>query len=102
MSNTALLTVEETQVGAANRTQRSKHHAISQPDNRSVSALAQPMDQPKVEAAITQAMIAEAAYYRAAARNFSPGHELDDWLASEEQINAQLHHGSVWPAEAVG
>jgi hypothetical protein len=33
-------------------------------------------------------MIAMAAYYRAAARHFSPGHELDDWLEAERQINA--------------
>lgn len=33
-------------------------------------------------------MIAMAAYYRAAARHFTPGHELDDWLEAERQINA--------------
>jgi hypothetical protein len=27
--------------------------------------------------------IAEAAYYRAQARGFEPGHEMDDWLAAE-------------------
>ena len=27
--------------------------------------------------------IAESAYYKAEARGFSPGHELDDWLAAE-------------------
>lgn len=30
--------------------------------------------------------IAEAAYYRAQQRGFSPGYELEDWLAAEEQI----------------
>ena len=30
--------------------------------------------------------IAEAAYYRAEARGFAPGHELEDWLAAQEQI----------------
>ena len=33
-------------------------------------------------------MIATAAYYLAAARNFMPGHEIDDWLAAERQIKA--------------
>ena len=33
-------------------------------------------------------MIAMAAYYRAVDRHFAPGHELDDWLAAERQINA--------------
>lgn len=35
-------------------------------------------------------MIAEAAYLRAAGRAFSPGRELEDWLLSEADIDAQL------------
>lgn len=35
-----------------------------------------------------RAMIATAAYYLAAERHFSPGHELDDWLAAERRIQA--------------
>jgi hypothetical protein len=35
-------------------------------------------------------MIATAAYYLAAARNFSPGHELDDWLEAERAVHAGL------------
>lgn len=31
-------------------------------------------------------LIAEAAYYRAQARGFAPGHELDDWVAAETEI----------------
>jgi hypothetical protein len=30
--------------------------------------------------------IAEAAYYRAQQRGFSPGYELEDWLAAEAEI----------------
>jgi hypothetical protein len=36
-------------------------------------------------------MIATAAYYLAAARNFTPGHELDDWLEAERAIRARLY-----------
>ncbi|HEY0682352.1 MAG TPA: DUF2934 domain-containing protein [Steroidobacter sp.] len=36
-------------------------------------------------------MIATAAYYLAAARNFSPGHELDDWLEAERAVHAKLY-----------
>ena len=36
-------------------------------------------------------MIATAAYYLAAARNFSPGHELDDWLEAERAVHARLY-----------
>lgn len=35
-------------------------------------------------------MIREAAYFLAQARGFAPGHELDDWLAAERQIDAVL------------
>lgn len=39
-------------------------------------------------AALPQAQIAEAAYYRALARGFAPGCELDDWLAAERELGA--------------
>ena len=32
------------------------------------------------------ALIAEAAYFRAQKRGFAPGHELEDWLAAESEI----------------
>ena len=33
-------------------------------------------------------MIATAAYYLAAARNFTPGHELEDWLEAEREVDS--------------
>ncbi len=35
-------------------------------------------------------MIATAAYYRAAHRGFAPGHELEDWLEAETEVERQL------------
>jgi predicted nucleic acid-binding Zn-ribbon protein len=35
-------------------------------------------------------MIAEAAYFRAAARGFRGGDPVGDWLAAENEVNAQL------------
>jgi len=35
-------------------------------------------------------LIAEAAYFRAEQRNFSPGCELEDWLAAEAEIEMRL------------
>ena len=35
-------------------------------------------------------MTAEAAYYLAMQRGFAPGHELEDWLAAEEEILSNL------------
>jgi len=37
-----------------------------------------------------QSMIAEAAYYRAQQRAFSPGNELADWLEAEAEISRSV------------
>jgi hypothetical protein len=36
------------------------------------------------------ALIAEAAYFRAEKRGFAPGHEVEDWLAAEAEVDAKL------------
>ncbi len=36
-----------------------------------------------------EARIAEAAYWRAERRGFAPGHELDDWLGAEKEVDEQ-------------
>jgi hypothetical protein len=36
------------------------------------------------------ALIAEAAYFRAQKRGFAPGHEQQDWLDAETEIDARL------------
>jgi hypothetical protein len=38
-----------------------------------------------------QQLISEAAYHRAEARCFEPGHEVDDWLAAEAEVDARLY-----------
>jgi hypothetical protein len=35
-------------------------------------------------------IIAQAAYFRAQRREFEPGHELEDWLAAEAEVDAAL------------
>jgi hypothetical protein len=35
-------------------------------------------------------MIAEAAYYRAQKRHFTPGHEREDWLEAEAELKARF------------
>jgi hypothetical protein len=37
--------------------------------------------------------IAEAAYFRSLHRGFAPGHELEDWLAAEAEVDASLDIG---------
>ena len=59
----------------------------------------------KTEGAFTQfvgpehraALIAEAAYFRAEKRGFSPGHEAEDWLAAEAEVDARLLQGASAP-----
>ena len=41
------------------------------------------------------AMIAEAAYFHSARRGFEPGHEVDDWLAAESEIDGALARGDL-------
>jgi hypothetical protein len=39
-----------------------------------------------------RATIAAEAYLRAERRNFAAGHEIEDWLAAEAEVNARLAH----------
>jgi len=43
-------------------------------------------------------MIAEAAYFRAQLRDFSPGHEVEDWLAAEAEVDLRLARRLADPA----
>lgn len=43
-----------------------------------------------IGAAERQTMICEAAYYIAEHRGFEAGHELEDWLLAETQVDATL------------
>jgi hypothetical protein len=43
------------------------------------------------------ALIAEAAYLRAERRGFVPGHETEDWLAAETEVDALLKAGQSSP-----
>jgi len=35
-------------------------------------------------------MIEQAAYFRAERRNFAPGHEQEDWVAAEAEVDREL------------
>jgi hypothetical protein len=45
--------------------------------------------QPSTRAKPRAARIAEIAYYKAEKRGFEPGHEQEDWLAAEAEVDAQ-------------
>jgi hypothetical protein len=38
-------------------------------------------------------LVSDAAYLRAAARDFEPGHDLEDWFAAEAEIHERLARG---------
>ncbi|HUJ54144.1 MAG TPA: DUF2934 domain-containing protein [Steroidobacteraceae bacterium] len=44
----------------------------------------------KVTAEARRGLIAETAYLRAERRGFAPGHDVDDWLAAEAEVDALL------------
>lgn len=52
-----------------------------------------PASRARVSVDDRRAMIAEAAYLRAERRGFAPGHETEDWLAAEEEVDALLRIG---------
>jgi len=52
-----------------------------------------------VSAEDRRAMIAEAAYLRSELRGFAPGHETEDWLAAEVEVDALLRLGHGGPAQ---
>lgn len=49
---------------------------------------APPAEQPSPED--VRRRIERAAYYKAQARGFTPGYELEDWLAAEREVKQQL------------
>lgn len=48
-----------------------------------------------IEPVTRDAMISDAAYFRSAHRGFEPGHELDDWLAAESEIERAMASGGL-------
>ena len=42
-------------------------------------------------------LIAEAAFFRAEKRGFSPGREMEDWLAAESEVDALLMSAEAGP-----
>ena len=45
---------------------------------------------PVIDPQRRRALIAEAAYLRAERRQFAPGHEVEDWLAAESEVDTTL------------
>ena len=66
--------------------------------NSTAEAVREPVTIQRATAAFLEpekrcAMIAEAAYYLAECRGFASGHEQEDWLAAEAEIDGLLTQG---------
>ena len=67
-----------------------KDAATATPKPRKTKAVTAPVAALQRPVADMTSMIATAAYYLAAERNFAPGHELDDWLEAERRVQTAL------------
>lgn len=76
--------VKAESVAAEPKKPRSRKKAVAAPILTPQPAV---VTQPSPEELI--GMIATAAYYIAAQRNFAPGQELDDWLAAEQVVRSR-------------
>ena len=56
---------------------------------------ARPVPPGLIDQDLRRGLIAQAAYYRAERRGFEPGHEAEDWLAAESEIDAALMLGAL-------
>lgn len=72
-------------------TRKRERARLAQPPHNSIVTRSSAYIEPQVR----EAMISEAAYFRAAHRGFEPGHEVDDWLAAESEIDAALARGDL-------
>lgn len=65
----------------------------TRPATQASAGDARPWTTPGTSAEARARMIAEAAYYLSEQRGFAPGHEVEDWLAAEQQIDSRIEGG---------
>jgi hypothetical protein len=78
----------------ATRKQTTSSTSLANIDNRDMAAAAANDPRPGLQkparfdpSSSRETLIATAAYYRAQRRGFSPGSELEDWLAAEREVD---------------
>jgi hypothetical protein len=55
---------------------------------------------PPISAAERRSMIETAAYLRAEQRHFEPGHDAEDWLAAEAEVDARVAQAQKYSGNA--
>jgi|CZKO01.1.fsa_nt_gi hypothetical protein len=63
--------------------------------SRTVQQKARPVPPGLIDQDLRRGLIAQAAYYRAERRGFAPGHEAEDWLAAESEVDTALMLGAL-------
>lgn len=64
--------------------------AVRAPRKPSATARTTPSARRSVTLEERYRLIQEAAYYRAEARGFAAGHEIEDWVAAEAEVDAAV------------
>ena len=80
---------------ARKRPAKAKATAAQPEVPRPSEAVTKPTVPIRLSATERELMIRMAAYYRAQQRRFEPGHEVEDWLAAEAEIDRVLLEGEV-------
>lgn len=62
----------------------------SRPVEARKPAKAAPDSQPKLSPEEVYKLIQESAYFKAKARGFAPGHEVQDWIEAEQEVRQRL------------
>jgi hypothetical protein len=76
-------------VGTTSSARAPRKSATSKPTRKQTPTETAPLLDPERR----RALIAEAAYFRAERRGFEPGHETEDWLAAELEVDTALTAG---------
>ena len=63
--------------------------------SRSTQPKARPVPPGLIDQDLRRGLIAQAAYYRAERRGFEPGHDAEDWLAAESEVDTALMLGAL-------
>jgi hypothetical protein len=70
--------------GGAKTTARPRRNTSAKPATDGITTLSVPE---------RHALVAQAAYFRAQARGFAPGRELEDWVAAEAEVGTRIGPG---------
>jgi hypothetical protein len=63
--------------------------------SRAAQQKARPVPPSLIDQDLRRGLIAQAAYYRAERRGFEAGHDAEDWLAAESEVDTALMLGAL-------